>query len=176
VSEDARAILRELLAEVLAGHGNGNGHAPPAAAGGAPPAGPPPVPAPPTAAVLRPSTWDRPAAPGELIGDGAKASAAGEPEPVTIASDADLDRFVRALAARCEDPAARAALRSGAVRYTLGGGTAIRVESGAVTEKTVKQAAASGARLVLAPRAVLTPLARERARALNVEVERERRW
>ena len=51
----------------------------------------------------------------------------------------------------------------------------MRIESGAVTEKTVREAAASGARLVLAPRAVMTPLARERARALKVEVERERR-
>jgi len=51
----------------------------------------------------------------------------------------------------------------------------MRVERGAVTERTVKEAAAAGAGLVLAPRAVLTPLARERARELGVEIERERR-
>jgi hypothetical protein len=36
-------------------------------------------------------------------------------------------------------------------------------------------AATTGARLVLGPRAVLTPLAREKARALGVVVEKERR-
>jgi hypothetical protein len=163
VSDDARDLLRTLLHEILAENGNGQV---------------PSVPAPPTAAVLRPSTWDRPPAPGEIIGDGAApaAPAARGAEHVSIATDADLDRFVRALATRCEDPAQRADLRSGAVRFTLGGGAAsLRIESGAVTEKTVREAAASGQRLVLAPRAVMTPLAREKARALKVEVERERR-
>jgi predicted amidohydrolase len=50
----------------------------------------------------------------------------------------------------------------------------MRVDRGAVTERIVKQAADAGARLVLAPRAVITPLAREKARALGVEIERER--
>ena len=50
----------------------------------------------------------------------------------------------------------------------------MRIERGAVTERTVKEAAAAGARLVLAPGAVLTPLAREKARALGIEIERER--
>ena len=57
-SDDARAVLRELLAEALAG-GNGNG------------APVPQVPAPPVAAVLRPSTWTAPPAGGEVIGGGA---------------------------------------------------------------------------------------------------------
>jgi hypothetical protein len=41
--------------------------------------------------------------------------------------------------------------------------------------RTVNEAAAAGARLVLAPAAVLTPLAREKARALHVDIEKERR-
>ena len=45
---------------------------------------------------------------------------------------------------------------------------------GAVTEAMVRQAAQAGARLVLGPRAVLTPLARDRARAAGVEIEKER--
>jgi hypothetical protein len=44
-----------------------------------------------------------------------------------------------------------------------------------VPARSVTAAAAAGAGLVLAPRAVLTPLARERARELGVEIERERR-
>ena len=62
------------------------------------------------------------------------------------------------------------------VRYVTGGQeSAGRVEKGAVTERTVREAADAGARLVLAPAAVLTPLARDRARALKVPIERERR-
>jgi hypothetical protein len=183
--DDARRLLRELLPEVLGevlgpagGNGNANGHAPA-------------VPAPPVAAVLRPSTWDRPPEPGEVIGDGTRAvddpwgRTPSRPEPVTLDSDDDLDRFVRALMARFEDPRERAAIGSGAVRFTLGrtagaggsrlAGGAMRVERGAVTERTVARAAAAGARLVLAPGAVLTPLGREKARALGVEIERERR-
>jgi hypothetical protein len=168
--EAARELLRELLHEALAG-GNGQQAS---------------VPPPPVAAVLRPSTWDRPAAPGEVIGDGPPAPAADDrgPEIVALASDADLDRFVRALAARFEDPDERAAARSGRLRFTLGGATGggaaarsgvMRVEHGAVTERTVKKAADAGARLVLGVGAVLTPLARDKARALGIEIERERR-
>ena len=49
-----------------------------------------------------------------------------------------------------------------------------RVDRGAVTERAVIAAARAGARLVLGPRAVLTPLARDKARALAVPVEKER--
>jgi hypothetical protein len=49
-----------------------------------------------------------------------------------------------------------------------------RIEKGAVTERAVQAAASAGARLVLGPRAVLTPLARDRARALGVPIEKER--
>jgi hypothetical protein len=156
VSEDAREILRELLAEALNGT---NGHAVA-----------PQVPPPPVAAVHRPSTWEPPA---------------GGLERVTLAGDDDLNRFVRDLLTRGD----REAILSGRVRFTLGaregspsGGDAssggpppgaTRVDRGAVTERTVAAAAKAGGRLVLGPRAVLTPLAREKARALGIEIERE---
>ena len=151
----ARELIRELLAEALAApNGNGLG-------GDAAPAVYPP---PPVAAVHRPSTWAAPAA-----------------EPVTLRSDEDLERFVHALLARFEDPAQREAIRAGRVRFSLGGAAAaaahagtIHVERGAVTERKVAEAAKAGARLVLGPGAVLTPLAREKARALGIELERER--
>ena len=54
------------------------------------------------------------------------------------------------------------------------GPPARRIERGAVTEKAVREAARAGERLVLGPRAVLTPLARDRARASGVEITRER--
>ena len=49
-----------------------------------------------------------------------------------------------------------------------------RIERGAVTEKVVREAARAGQRLVLGPGAVLTPLARDRARASGVEISKER--
>jgi hypothetical protein len=48
-----------------------------------------------------------------------------------------------------------------------------RIERGAVTEAAVRQAARAGERLVLGPRAVLTPLARDRARASGVPIDKE---
>jgi hypothetical protein len=105
-------------------------------------------------------------------------------EVVDLRSDADLDAFVRSLVHRFENPRDRMAIRSGKLRFRLGAGMApaagpaaapaIRIERGAVTERAVRDAAAQGARLVLAPRAVLTPMARDRARSLGVEIEKER--
>jgi hypothetical protein len=70
-------------------------------------------------------------------------------------------------------------IRAGRLRFTLGRAAGsspgvVRVAHGAVTERKVKQAADAGARLVLGPGAVLTPLAREKARALGIDIERER--
>jgi hypothetical protein len=161
MSDAARDLLRELLAEALAG-GNGQQAQ---------------VPPPPVAAVHRPSTWSQPAAPGEVIGNGASAHT----EVVRIDDDADLAAFVRAVLDRAGE------IRDGRLRFTLGRATrspgaghptsspgAMRIAHGAVTERKVKQAADAGARLVLGPGAVLTPLAREKARALGVDIERER--
>ena len=50
----------------------------------------------------------------------------------------------------------------------------VRVEKGAVTERMVTVAAKNGQALVLGPRAVLTPLGRDKARALGVPVRKER--
>jgi hypothetical protein len=110
----------------------------------------------------------------------------GAVERVDLRTDADLDAFVRSLVRRLENPRDRMAIRSGKVRFRLGatapsgGGAAgsaapvMRVERGAVTERTVRDAARDGARLVLSRRAVLTPMARDRARSLGVEIEKER--
>jgi len=54
------------------------------------------------------------------------------------------------------------------------GPPARRIERGAVTEKAVRDAARAGERLVLGPGAVLTPLARDLARASGVEITKER--
>lgn len=104
-------------------------------------------------------------------------------EVVRITNDADLQHFVRRLVDLFENPKTREDLRTGRLRFELTGGAAApsapgaceRINQGAVTERRVAAAAAAGARLVLGPRAVLTPLAREKARALGVPIEKERR-
>jgi hypothetical protein len=99
--------------------------------------------------------------------------------PVRLATDAELHEFVLHILALADNPKRRRDLLAGRLRFTLASATAAaptdhRVEKGAVTERAVQAAAAAGARLVLGPRAVLTPLARDRARALGVPIEKER--
>jgi hypothetical protein len=109
-------------------------------------------------------------------------------EMVAVASNEDLEQFVRQLMVRLDNPRERLAIRTGRLRFSLrpsavtasaGAAAAspatMRVERGAVTERMIRTAAAEGTRLVLAPAAVLTPLAREEAKARGVEIERERR-
>jgi hypothetical protein len=111
----------------------------------------------------------------EVLPDGVAAPGGG---PVSVASDADLDALVRRVAQLCEDPATRAAFREGRHGFRLTAesgesGKETRVDRGAVTERAVLRAAKNGSRLVLGPKAVLTPLARDRARVLGVEIEKE---
>lgn len=131
--------------------------------------------------------------PAEIAGSGAAVGGAAPLQHVAVGSDAELDALVRRVAALCEDPSHRTALREGrhgfrlvphasatpdrarGVRETaVPGGGVVRVERGAVTERTVARAAADGARLVVGRKAVLTPLARDKARNLGVEIEKER--
>jgi hypothetical protein len=114
---------------------------------------------------------------------------------VRISTDEDLHAFTLRVLKLAGNPKLRQDLISGRARFRLAGGTAgpavpaavhllgdephgsparHRVEKGAVTERAVAAAAAAGARLVLGPRAVLTPLAKDKARALGVVIERPR--
>ena len=191
-------LLPELLSEALTTNGNGAAHDGDSPHPGTVPDAVPQVPAPPIARVHRPSGWRPPAesdttpAIGTPQGrqlasapaTGARRNSAADIEVVDLRSDADLDAFVRALVHRFENPRDRMAIRSGKLRFRLGAtavpagapapAATIRIERGAVTERAVRDAAAQGARLVLAPRAVLTPMARDRARSLGVEIEKER--
>ena len=166
-----KTALEELLPEMLRDHA-----AAPVAQ----------VPAPPVAQTLRPSTWH----PSHQAPDPAKAAKeqyhAEQVEPtagvehVRLKDDRDLDAFVRALAHRLANPTEREAIASGRIRFTMSGAAAApatavsdRFERGAVTERVIEQAAANGGVLRLGPRAVLTPMGRDRARALGVRIERE---
>lgn len=199
-----RNVTREVLADLLPGlfeealaapATNGNGHRAQTSAATVTEgdAVVPQVPAPPIARVHRPSGWRAPApsaseSPAELPAPAARPAAAtggATVERVALRTDADLDVFVRALVRRLENPRDRMAILSGTLRFQLASvpgaaaasasaAPAIRIEKGAVTERTVREAAKAGARLVLSPRAVLTPMARERARSLGVEIQKER--
>lgn len=97
-------------------------------------------------------------------------------EAVRIANDSDLAAFV----ARIVEPATLERIRAGHLRFTLGAGTGAALPSlpsevltGVVTEQKLDRLA--GARtLVLGPGAVLTPLARDKARKLGLKLERRR--
>jgi hypothetical protein len=97
---------------------------------------------------------------------------------VRISTDEELHAFVLRILKLAGNPKLRGDLMSGRARFRLaaesaaGPQAAHKVEKGAVTERVVAAAAAAGARLVLGPRAVLTPLARDKARALGVPIER----
>jgi hypothetical protein len=115
-------------------------------------------------------------------GTGGAGGAGGAVRAVRLTTDAELQAFVADVLRLADDPRRRADLETGRLRFTLGdreagaasAHPACKIEKGAVTERAVLAAAKAGERLVLGPRAVLTPLARDKARALGVRVEKER--
>jgi hypothetical protein len=112
---------------------------------------------------------------------GPAADAATWPRTVRLSTDDELHAFVLRVLKLADNPKLKRDLIGGRIRFSLAGQpagpaaqAAHRVDKGAVTERIVVAAARAGARLVLGPRAVLTPLARDKARALGVPIEKER--
>lgn len=199
-----RQLVREVLRDVLPGlvtqaSQNGPPPAAPTAASSALPAASSALPAArtaPPAGSLAPSATPPTSEPGPAPRPAGAASAAGSAratggreaasrpgaslQPVRLATDQELHEFVLHVLALADNPKRRRDLLAGRFRFTLAPAAATasaaehRVEKGAVTERAVQAAASAGARLVLGPRAVLTPLARDRARALGVPIEKER--
>jgi hypothetical protein len=100
---------------------------------------------------------------------------------VQVRHDRDLADLVTQLLNLAEDPARLADLRAGRIRFSLAGdeprsdataSAPIDVERGPVTERVVQRAAREHRPLRIGPRAVVTPLARDRARALGVTLDR----
>jgi hypothetical protein len=137
----------------------------------------------------------------EIISDVLPGGLPGSPpaaETVNLSTDDDLAAFVKRLLELGPDE--REEVRSGRKRFRLAVPPASRVrgarpgeasrpgetgraqqaaavrriERGAVTERVINAAAQAGERLVLGRGAVLTPLARDRARASGVQIEKER--
>ena len=161
--EELRSLVREVLRDVL-----------PTVMDARPPE---PVPGPAAPALVVP-----PAVPGPVPAPVDEPPLDGE--SVVLATDADLEAFVRRLVRLFENPRHRQDLRHGRLRFRLAAGSApapltasqpvVRVERGALTERQVRDAARAGARIVLGRSAVITPLARDRARALGVDIDKER--
>jgi hypothetical protein len=105
---------------------------------------------------------------------------------VRVADDGDLDDLVRQVLDLAADPERLADLRAGRLRFALvadeqgrppartesTAAPPLDVERGAVTERLVNRAAREQRALRIGSRAVVTPLARDRARALGVSIER----
>ena len=102
-------------------------------------------------------------------------------EEVVITSDAELNVFVRRLLAL--EPKQREAVQAGRLKFRLkrarqsaeteAARGSERIDKGIVTEKKVMAAAKAGKKLVVGKGVVLTPLARDKARQLGVQIERE---
>ena len=115
-----------------------------------------------------------------------RSASSADTRHVRLATDEDLHQFVLTVVRLADNPARRRDLLAGRLRFTLSGSPggqapgsqprqgAFRIETGAVTERAVQAAAKAGERLVLGRRAVLTPLARDRALSMGVPIERER--
>jgi hypothetical protein len=160
-SEDLRALVREVVRDAVAGI------RPPAPS-------PRPTPAAPTTVADQIGvTPTGPLTNGER----------NRTETVRLNGDNDLDAFVRKLLALFENPKSRTDLRTGRLRFRLAGVASAqvaapashRIDKGVVTERHVAEIATSGGTLLLGPRAVVTPLAREKARALGISIEKERK-
>jgi hypothetical protein len=164
-----RDVLREALPEAIKAKGALRAVAEKAVAAASPAA--PAVLAAKMAPPARPAPSDRQAA----------------AEEVSLQSDQDLARFVRRLVHLLEDPATRDAVKSGRQQFKLKrsqamaapapqarpAGAVEKIHKGVVKESTVAAAAKAGARLLIGRGVVVTPLARDKARQLGVQIERD---
>ena len=95
-------------------------------------------------------------------------------ETVRIGSDAELQAFI----SRLSSPGVIESIRAGKMRFTLvqtapASTSTGDVLEGVISEQKISALAAKGT-LILGPTAVLTPLARDRARKLGLKIERRR--
>jgi len=170
--EELRALVRQALKEAL---------------GGTAPAVPPPAASAPASKAVPPASD---LASRVRIAAGAKDAPA---IPVAAGSGQELTHFARAIAEACSDAAIRAALVAGKVRFAPSAGTsstaptnapapaqaakaagAYEMASGVLSEAKLVEIARSHGRINLGANVVLTPLARDKAREMRIELTRQR--
>jgi hypothetical protein len=108
------------------------------------------------------------------------------PQSVRIANDVDLANFAREVLRLAGDPSIRAAIEAGRHPFRLAGNAQAtaapiassvqshRIESGVVTEAVLAKLPPGIGRLLLGSGVSITPLARDKAKSLNISVERIR--
>ena len=165
--DELRALVREVVRDAVRDVGAATKTPGPVAVP------PPPAPAPPAPPTVADQFGVEPTGPRAVDGR-------NRTETVQLTNDRDLDSFVRKLLRLFESPKTRADLKAGRLSFRLagstrpsGGGASRRIETGAVTERQIADMA--GGTLVLGRKAVLTPLAREKARTLGITIEKERK-
>lgn len=165
--DELRALVRDVVREAVRDAGAAAKTPGPVAVP------PPPAPAPPAPPTVADQFGVDPTGPRAVDGK-------NRTETVQLSNDRDLDSFVRKLLRLFESPKTRADLKAGRLSFRLagstrssGGGAIHRIETGAVTERHIADMA--GGTLVLGRKAVLTPLAREKARTLGITIEKERK-
>lgn len=111
----------------------------------------------------------------EVMAQRGTSGQAGAVETVRIANDHDLASFIT----RVTEPQTLERIRAGRLSFTLGAAPGPAANplatalTGVITEQKIGQFMGAGS-LVLAPGAVLTPLARDKARRLGLTIERRR--
>jgi hypothetical protein len=111
--------------------------------------------------------------------------------PVAVASSADLDRFAQALAGACGDDTVKAAIVAGDVRFELARtatpssastakpaaparGGAFEMSSGVLSEAKIVEISRTHRKILVGRDVVMTPLARDKAREMKVELVRQK--
>jgi hypothetical protein len=133
---------------------------------------------------------DAPAeAAGNLASEIQAALARGKPAKVGVAvrSASDLDQFARGIVAASEDAVLKKAILAGDVRFEIAGGAepktvakggtrggSFHMESGVLGETKIVELARAHSKIVVGSDVVVTPLAREKARQLKVEIARQK--
>ncbi len=107
-------------------------------------------------------------------------------ELVSLSNPHEMNAFVQRILDMGEDSATRAQLRAGRITFELAGGSpsssasqtsvagnTIHIDKGAVTESMVRKAAEAGATLIVGRRAVVTALAKDKAKDMHVTIIKE---
>jgi hypothetical protein len=108
----------------------------------------------------------------------ARVPSSGQVVEIAIASDADIMRFAQEIAG--SDNAKKDAILSGRLRFALkraSGGTrngGQRVDKGVLTEAMVVEIGRSSSRVILGKSVAVTPLARDKAREMRLEIVRDK--
>lgn len=124
----------------------------------------------------------------DVIAEEVKSAKAGKvpgisAAPVRITGDADLAAFAKDVLRLADDPKVRADIQAGRHAFRLaedappavsGGspGQSHRIDKGVVTESVIAKLGKSVSRLLLGAGVSITPLARDKAKARNISVER----